>query len=67
MQSQPFTRYNFDKHVTLTDEGEPESFQEAVESDENQKWLDALHDEMKSLHNNHTYDLVKFPKDKKAL
>ncbi|GAU22987.1 hypothetical protein TSUD_98150 [Trifolium subterraneum] len=47
--------------------GEPEYFQEAMESDENQKWLDAMNDEMKSLHDNHTYDLVKLPKGKRAL
>ncbi|CAJ2645756.1 unnamed protein product [Trifolium pratense] len=66
-QRQPSTRYNSDEYVTLTDEGEPEYFQEAMESDENQKWLDAMNDEMKSLHDNHTYDLVKLPKGKRAL
>ena len=66
-QRQPSTRYNSDEYVTITDEGEPECFQEAMESDENQKWLDAMHDEMKSLHDNHTYDLVKFPKGKRDL
>ena len=53
--------------MTLTDEGEPECFREAMERDENQKWLDAMHDEMKSLHDNHTYDLVKLYKGKRAL
>lgn len=53
---QPSTRYNSDEYVTLTDEGEPECFQEIMESDENQKWMDAMHDEMKSLHDNQTYD-----------
>jgi hypothetical protein len=63
----PSTRYNFDECVTLTDEGEPEYFQEVMESDENQKWIYAMHDEMKSLHDNHTYDLVKLPKGKRDL
>ena len=53
--------------MTVTNEGGPECFQEAMESDENQNWLDAMHDEIKSLHDNHTYDLVKFPKGKRAL
>lgn len=66
-QRPPSIRYNYDEYVTLTDEGEPEYFQEAMESDENQKWMDAMHDEMKSLHDNHTYDLVKLPKGKRAL
>ena len=38
-----------------------------MESHENQKWMDAMHDEMKSLHDNHTYDLVKLSKGKRAL
>lgn len=38
-----------------------------MESDENQKWMDVMHDEMKSLHDNHTYDLMKLPKGKKGL
>ena len=42
-------------------------FQEAMESDENKKWLDAMHDDMKSLHDNNTYNLVKLPKGKMAL
>ncbi|CAJ2671557.1 unnamed protein product [Trifolium pratense] len=66
-QRQPSTKYYSDEYVTWTDEGEPEYFQEAMESDENQKWLDAMNDEMKSLHDNHTYDLMKLPKGKRAL
>ena len=31
------------------------------------KWLDAMKDEMKFIHDNHTFDLVKLPKGKKAL
>lgn len=53
--------------MTFIDKDEPECFQEAMESDENQKWMDVMHDEMKSLHDNHTYDLVKLPKGKRAL
>jgi len=36
-------------------------------SEEKKKWLDEMQDEMKSLHDNHTFDLVKLPKGKKAL
>lgn len=63
----PSTRYPSDDYVTLTDGGEPECYDEAMESDEKKKWLDSMQDEMKSLHDNHTFDLVKFPKGKKAL
>ncbi|RDY07582.1 hypothetical protein CR513_08287, partial [Mucuna pruriens] len=38
-----------------------------MESEEKQKWLDAMQDEIKSLHDNHTYDLVKLPNGKKVL
>jgi len=41
----------------LTESGEPECFEKALESEEKQKWLDAMQDEIKSLHENHTYDL----------
>ena len=53
--------------MTFTDEGESECFQEAMESDENQKWMDVMHDEMKALHDTHIYGLVKLPKGKKGL
>jgi len=51
----------------LTDEGEPEGYLEAIESEEKKKWLDAMQDEIKSLYDYHTFDLVKLPKGKKAL
>ena len=66
-QREPSTRYRSDDYVTLIDEGEPECYLEAMGSEEKKKWLDAMQDEMKSLHDNHTFDLVKLPKGKKAL
>lgn len=66
-QRHPSIRYKFDEYVTLTGEGEPECFKEAIENDDNQKRLDAMHDEIKSLHDNHTYDLVKFLESKMTL
>ncbi|RDX79232.1 hypothetical protein CR513_40372, partial [Mucuna pruriens] len=64
-QRQSSTRYPSDEYVILTDGEELECYQEAMESEERQKWLDAMQDEIKSLHDNHTYDLVKLPKGKK--
>ena len=32
-----------------------------------QKWFEAMQDEMKSLHENKTFELVKLPKGKRAL
>ena len=51
----------------MTVSGKPECFEEALESEEKQKWLDTMQDGMKSLHDNHTYDLVKLPKGRRAL
>ena len=61
------TRYRSDEYVTLIDGGEPESYEEAIESEENHKWIHAMEDEMKSLDDNHTFDLVKLPNGKRAL
>ena len=35
--------------------------------DQKEKWLEAMNDEMKTLQDNHTYDLVKLPKGKRVL
>jgi hypothetical protein len=51
----------------ITDKGEPESYEEAIASEKKIEWLNAMQDEMQSLHENHTYELVKLPKRKKAL
>ena len=51
----------------LTDAGEPESYQEAVESEQKEKWLVAMQEEMDALQKNHTYDLVLLPNGMKAL
>ena len=66
-ERQPSRRYSPDEYVILTDDEEPECFTEAMESEEKKKWLNAMKDEMKSLHDNHTFDLVKLPKGKRAL
>ena len=53
--------------MLLTDEGEPESFKEAKEDTHSPKWLSAMQDEMDSLHESHTYELVELPIGKRAL
>ena len=55
------------EHVLLTDEGEPESFEATKDDTHSRKWLSAMQDEMDSLHENHTYELVELPKGKRAL
>jgi len=38
-----------------------------MEDEHKKEWLEAMQDEMKSLLENHTFDLVKLPKGKRAL
>ena len=60
-------RYTSDDYLLLSDGGEPESYQEVLLHDEKKEWLRAMHEEMKSLHKNNTYELMELPKGKKAL
>jgi Reverse transcriptase (RNA-dependent DNA polymerase) len=51
--------------VLLPDE--PASYREAVKSTHKDEWDDAMQEEMRSLSENHTWDLVDLPKDRKAV
>lgn len=46
---------------------EPQSFKEAMESPDKLKWQEAMQNEITSLKENHTWDLVNLPKRRKAL
>ena len=48
-------------------QGEPETYQEVLKHENKTEWLKEMKEEMKSLHENHTYDLVKRPKKRKIL
>ena len=61
------TRYSSNDFVLLVNNDEPECFDEAVESEHKAKWLQAMQDEMKSLHENNTFELVELPRGKKVL
>ncbi|KAK8537987.1 hypothetical protein V6N12_044126 [Hibiscus sabdariffa] len=61
------SRYSSDDYVLLTDEGEPECYEDAMESECKDQWVEAMKDELQSLHDNHTFELVKLPKGKRAL
>ena len=60
-------RFPNEENVLLTDEGQPESFEEAKNDTHNQKWLSAVQEEMDSLYENHTYELIELLRGKKAL
>ena len=51
----------------LTDAGEPECFEEVMSHQHKNEWVKAMQDEMRSLNENHIYDLVKLPKGMRAL
>ena len=53
--------------MLLTDGGEPESFEEAMDNEHSEKSIEVMQDEMNSLHENKTFELVKLPKGKRAL
>ncbi|KAI4299912.1 hypothetical protein L6164_033332 [Bauhinia variegata] len=66
-QSHPSQKYPPHEYVLLTDGGEPESYEEALEHEHKEKSLIAMQEEMQSLQENHTFELVKLPQGKKAL
>ena len=51
----------------LTDGREPEYFEKAMSHQHKSEWIKAMQKEMKSLNENHRYDLMKLPKGKRAL
>ena len=51
----------------LTDERGPERFEEVISHQHKSEWIKVMQEEMKCLNENHTYDLVKLPKGKRAL
>ena len=55
------------EYVLLTDGGEPQCYEEAMEDEHKNQWIEAMQDEIKSLHEKHTYELVKLPKGMRAL
>src|SRR4051812_10294751 len=66
----PPDRYGFGELVSyalITSSGDPSSFQEATCSQEREKWMGAMVEEIESLHKNQTWDLVELPKGKKAI
>ena len=54
-------------YALLTDSSEPEGYQEAMHVETRKKWEEGMKEEMDSLVNNHTWDLVQLPAGKRAL
>ncbi|KAE8667529.1 hypothetical protein F3Y22_tig00112402pilonHSYRG00274 [Hibiscus syriacus] len=53
--------------LVLTDEGEPQSYKEAMHDSHKEEWRRSMQEEMQSLHENHTCELVDLPKGRRAL
>ncbi|KAL4324380.1 hypothetical protein GQ457_11G032480 [Hibiscus cannabinus] len=66
-ERRPSNRYPPLEYVIVVNEGEPQSFDQAMEDDHKEEWLKAMQEEMQSLHENQTYDLVELPKGRRAL
>lgn len=54
-------------YLLLTENGEPESYPEALRMKDSIQWKKAMEDELSSLDKNQTWSLVKLPAGKKAL
>ena len=54
-------------YLLLTDGGEPECYDEALQDKNSSKWDLAMKDEMDSLLGNQTWELIELPVGKKAL
>ena len=66
-ESRPSSKYPSSEDVLITDEGEPENFQEVQTHADKVSWMKAMQEEMHSLLKNDTYELVELPKGRKAL
>ncbi|KAH9714714.1 Integrase catalytic domain-containing protein [Citrus sinensis] len=53
--------------LPVIDDDIPNTFGEALRSNESDQWKLAMEEEMKSLHQNQTWELVKLPKGKRAI
>ena len=51
----------------MTDSGEPECYEEAMQVETRKKWEQGMNEEMDSLVKNQTWDLDEFPAGKRAL
>eukprot|EP00253_Pinus_taeda_P032969 PITA_32969 len=63
----PSQRYPPSNYILFTDEDEPNCFQEACKVEHDEEWKKAMEEEMNSLMENKTWELVNLPKGRKAL
>ena len=64
----PIQRYSPSLHyLLLSDSGEPECYDQAMQVEDSVKWESSMKDEMDSLMSNQTWELAELPPGKKAL
>jgi hypothetical protein len=66
----PPVRYGFEDMASFAlviSNRDPTTFQEVVNSQEKNRWVGAMAEEMESSHKNQTWDLVELPERKKAI
>jgi len=56
-----------DVYYPLIEKGEPSTFQKAMNSSVASLWMIAMPEEMEVFHRNKTWELVEFPKGRKAI
>ena len=61
------SRYPLSQYVLLTYEGEPECYEETMTDEHKEKCYNAMQEQMDSLHENYTYELIEALEGKKAL
>ncbi|KAL4271938.1 hypothetical protein GQ457_13G028490 [Hibiscus cannabinus] len=54
-------------YCLLTEDGEPSTFQEAMNSSDASEWMAAMQEEIEALHKNNTWDLVPLPQGRKPI
>ena len=54
-------------YLLMTDSGEPECYEKEMQVETRRKWEQCMNEEMDSLVRNRTWDLVKFPAEKKDI
>jgi len=48
-------------------EGDPINFHQAMQDSNSKKWIDAMNEEYKSMHDNQVWDLIPLPEGKKPI
>lgn len=63
----PPRRLADEMYVAVHEVKEPRSYNEAISCKDKDKWIAAMHEEMKSLKTNNTWEITNFPDDRRAI